>query len=66
MEGHGPDDHLGHPVGEIAIYPDAVWNAARSLTPVPSRTVRHRSARNGHGRTRSARRLSQGFRQPGP
>jgi hypothetical protein len=35
------------PAGEIAINPDVVWIAARSLTPVPSRTVRHRPARNG-------------------
>jgi hypothetical protein len=26
-----PDDHPGHPVVEIAIYPDVVWLAARSL-----------------------------------
>ena len=50
----------------IAIYPNVVWIAVRSLRPVPGRTVRDRSARNGHGRTRSAHRLSQGFRQPGP
>lgn len=26
-----PDDHPGHPAVEIAIYPDVVWLAARSL-----------------------------------
>jgi len=26
-----PDDHPGHPAVEIAIYPDVVWLAGRSL-----------------------------------
>ena len=41
----------GHPAVEIAIYPDVVWVAARSLIPVPGKTVRHRPARSRHGRT---------------
>ncbi len=36
-----PDDHPGHPAVEIAIYPDVVWLAARSLR---AHSADHRAA----------------------
>ena len=36
-----PDDSPGHPVVEIAIYPDVVWLAARSLQ---AHSASHREA----------------------
>ena len=36
-----PDDSPGHPAAEIAIYPDVVWLAARTLRP---RNTSHRAA----------------------